>query len=58
MQNFGGRDVSVAEELVVDLLDLGGDTRSAKHLEKLAESPSDVVANTRFLVRVKLLLIP
>lgn len=38
---------------MLDVLDLGGDSRSAKHLEKLAANPSDVVANTRFLGRVE-----
>lgn len=50
---FGSRGVSVSEELVLDVLDLSGDSRSVKHLEKLAENPSDVVANTRFLGRVE-----
>lgn len=47
------REVSVSEELVLDVLDLGGDSRSAKQLQKLAANPSDVVANMRFLGRVQ-----
>ena len=50
------REVTAAGELVVEVWDLGG-TRGAKQLKKLADNPSEVIRNSRFLGRAEIPLV-
>ncbi|KAL0018632.1 hypothetical protein WJX77_009530 [Trebouxia sp. C0004] len=50
------RQVTAAGELMVEVWDLGG-TRGAKQLKKLADNPSQVIGNSRFLGRAEIPLV-
>ena len=50
------REVTAAGELVVEVWDLGG-TRGAKQLKRLADNPSEVIRNSRFLGRAEIPLV-
>ncbi len=50
------REVTAAGELMVEVWDLGG-TRGAKQLKKLADNPSQVIGNSRFLGRAEIPLV-
>ncbi len=48
--------MTAAGELMVEVWDLGG-TRGAKQLKKLADNPSQVIGNSRFLGRAEIPLV-
>ena len=50
------REVPAAGELLVEVWDLGG-TRGAKQMKKLADNPSQVIRNSRFLGQAEIPLV-
>lgn len=50
------REVPAAGELMVEVWDLGG-TRGAKQMKKLADNPSQVIRNSRFLGQAEIPLV-
>ena len=50
------REVTAAGELLVEVWDLGG-TRGSKQLKRLADNPSEVIGNSRFLGRAEIPLV-
>ena len=50
------REVTAAGELMVEVWDLGG-TRGAKQMKKLADNPSQVIRNSRFLGQAEIPLV-
>ena len=50
------REVTAAGELMVEVWDLGG-TRGAKQMKKLADNPSQVIRNSRFLGQAEIPLL-
>lgn len=56
MRFVGCREVTAAGELMVEVWDLGG-TRGAKQMKKLADNPSQVIRNSRFLGQAEIPLV-
>ncbi|KAL3135445.1 hypothetical protein ABBQ32_007626 [Trebouxia sp. C0010 RCD-2024] len=55
-ESLSFREVPAAGELMVEVWDLGG-TRGAKQMKKLADNPSQVIRNSRFLGQAEIPLV-